>query len=447
MSTNKIRDLLLGAFPFNPTVGQERAAEVLGRFIESKVQRPILILMGYAGTGKTTLVGSLVKVLPQAKIKTVLLAPTGRAAKVIAGYSGKPAFTIHKKLYRQREVGGSTVFELAQNLHTNTLFIVDEASMIATAGGMAKSAYDFRDLLEDLIEYVYSGKNCKLVFVGDDAQLPPVGEDLSPALKVKHLRSQYFANAGAIVLTEVVRQRDDSGILFNATHLRERMKREVFSFPEFKLEGFPDMMAITGNELQDELESAYGQYGAEGVMLICRSNKRANLFNQQIRARIRWMEEEVWAGDLMMVVRNNYYWLPEDSSAGFIANGEIIEIKKVMGYEEMYGFRFVNVIAYMIDYPDEQDLEVKLMLDTIQTEEPALGQQQMKDLYHKVGEDYIETITDRRKRHEAILKNEYYQALQVKFAYAVTCHKAQGGQWPVVFVDQGYMTEEMIDCI
>ena len=445
MTTENTYKILLQAFPFQPTAGQEAAAHVISRFIHSDVHRPLLVLKGYAGTGKTTLVSTLVRILPRIKLKSVLLAPTGRAAKVLSGYSGKPAYTVHKKIYRRREKSGQTLFELNQNLHTNSIFVVDEASMIATSSGLALSFSEYRDLLEDLIAYVYSGKNCRLIFVGDDAQLPPVGSDQSPALSIKMLRAKYLVNAGMIELTDVVRQSQDSGVLYNATELRDRIRTHEFSFPQFEVDGFPDVVRLSGPDLQDELESAYNDYGPEGTMIVCRSNKRANLFNQQVRVRIRWMEDELSAGDYLMVVRNNYFWLPEDSAAGFIANGEIVEVKKVVRYRELYGFRFAAVTARLIDYPNEPDLELKIMLDVINLESPSLGGAEMKKLYHTVAEDYLEEIPDRRKRHEAIMKNEFYQALQVKFAYAVTCHKAQGGQWPAVFVDQGFLTEEMID--
>ena len=441
---DRVHNALLSAIPFAPTAGQEKLIRILARFVVTEVPRATFLLKGYAGTGKTSMLSTLVKILPSFRMRSVLLAPTGRAAKVISGYSKQPAFTIHKKIYRQYERGGSTFFDLNKNLHTNTIFIVDEASMVSSNSGLAKSMYEYRDLLEDLIQFVFSGKNCKLILIGDNAQLPPVGAEISPALDFDVLRNRYMVTVGRHELTEVVRQAQDSGILYNATELRDQIRRSSFVFPEFDI-NFPDIIRISGVELQDELESAYANYGAEGTMIVCRSNKRANLFNQQVRARIQWYEEELSAGDLLMVVRNNYFWLPEDSKAGFIANGEIVEVLKIVDRREMYGLRFATVMVRLIDYPDEPNLEVKILLDSINVEASSLPAEEMKKFYHTVAEDYLEDTPGRQERHKKILENEYFQALQVKFAYAVTCHKAQGGQWPAVFIDQGYLNEEMIN--
>lgn len=446
MTTDRVLELLLRNFPFQRTVGQQELMVKLAQFIATDQERQLMVIRGYAGTGKTTVMGALVRTLPTLKLKSVLLAPTGRAAKVLSNYSGKPAYTIHKKIYRRSSSAGSyATFNLNDNLHTYTIFVIDEASMISSAGGVAASMYEYRDLLEDLMDYVYSGRKCKLIMVGDNAQLPPVNYDVSPALDANLLQRKYFVNLDFIELTDVVRQGADSGVLYNATALRQQIRNERFDWPQFELKGFPDIFRITGAELQDELEAAYNQYSPEEVAVICRSNKRANLFNQQVRSRILWFEDEIAAGDLMMVVRNNYFWLDEDSKAGFIANGEIVEIMKVVGRQDLYGMRFATAMVRLIDYPDEPEQEVKLLLDTIQVEAPSLPEAEHKKFYHTVAEDYLEEFPDRRRRHQEILKNEYFQALQVKFAYAVTCHKAQGGQWPVVFVDQGYLTEEMIN--
>lgn len=452
MSTDRLRSILLSNFPFQPTAGQEELTGKLAQFLVRNEPRQAFVLRGYAGTGKTTMVRSLVKSLPAINMRSVLLAPTGRAAKVLSGYSDRPAFTIHKKIYRREERGGNTIFNLNQNLHTNTLFIIDEASMIGTSSGLAATMYEYRDLLEDLIDFVFSGKNCRLLLIGDNAQLPPVGQDYSPALGARELKQRYFLGMGAMELTEVVRQAEGSGILYNATNLRERVRLGSDlpegvkqGFPQFVTEGYPDVIRITGNELHEELESAYDQFGSEDVIVVCRSNKRANQFNVQIRNRILWRESELGAGDLLMVVRNNYFWLEEESEAGFIANGETIEVMKVIGYRELYEHRFAVIMARLVDYPNEPVREMNILMDVFNVEAPSLGSAEMKKLYHLVAEDYLEEIPDRRKRHQEILKNPWYQALQVKFAYAVTCHKAQGGQWPVVFVDQGFLTEEMID--
>ncbi len=445
MSPEKARNILLDLFPFQPTAEQEHTTVLLARFLVAREPRQTFVLKGYAGTGKTTLVGAMVKALPAIRMRSVLLAPTGRAAKILSGYSKKAAFTIHKKIYRREEKEGNTYFVLNQNLHTDTLFVVDEASMISSSSDLAGDLRAFRDLLEDLVTFVFSGRNCRLLLVGDNAQLPPVGQDISPALDIDFLRRRYFVQIHHSELTEVVRQAKGSGILANATSLRDQLRNGEQGFPDLSTKGFPDIIRISGNELQEELESAYNDYGAEGTMVVCRSNKRANLFNQQIRARIRWLEDELAAGDLLMVVRNNYFWLPEDAQAGFIANGEIVEVMKVVGYRELYGFRFATIMARLINYPEEPELEVHIILDAIHVEAPALSSIRMKKFYHTVSEDYLDELPNRRKRHREIMKNSWFQALQVKFAYAVTCHKAQGGQWPVVFLDQGYVNENMLN--
>lgn len=447
MNQQEFTRILLSFFPFETTSGQRTLLNKLSEFILGKNLDHIFVLKGYAGTGKTTLVHSLVKAMPALNGKTVLLAPTGRAAKVLSNYTGKQALTIHKKIYirRQMEEGGFA-FHLQQNLHINTVFIVDEASMISNSGGLSKGgAFGGGSLLDDLIEYVFSGTNCKLIFIGDTAQLPPVGMDVSPALNIEFLKASYSFQVDAFELTEVVRQSTDSGILTNATQLRNQVQTSKELQPHFNLDNFNDVIRIDGAELEDALNEAYNKFGAEDTMIVCRSNKRANIYNQQIRARIRWQESELSAGDYMMVVKNNYFWLPEkESKAGFIANGDIIEILRVGRIQEMHGFRFADVRMRMIDYPDEPDLEVRLLLDTIMSEAPALSQAENKKLFDSVMEDYSE-VADRRLRMQKVKEDGFFNALQVKFAYAVTCHKAQGGQWPCVFVEQGYLTDEMLN--
>ncbi|HXC05552.1 MAG TPA: AAA family ATPase [Bacteroidia bacterium] len=443
MSPAQFTSVLLKNFPFETTPGQKVLIDKLSDFLMNRDERSCFVMRGYAGTGKTTIVGALVKSLPEIRAKCSLMAPTGRAAKVLSNYSGVQAFTIHKKIYMQSVDGaGFGSYALRENVHTHTLFIIDEASMIS-----GKSAPEFRggsSLLSDLIEYVYSGSNCKLLFIGDVAQLPPVGLDVSPALDVEFMKKEYYLNADGYELNDVVRQAQDSGILQNATVIREMIKEEEFTFPRFELKGFKDIVRLTGDDLEDALNSSYSNYGAEGTLVICRSNKRANLFNQQIRARIRWQENEISSGDYMMVVKNNYHWLPPKSAAGFIANGDIVEILKVGKYSEMHGFNFVDVRMRLIDYPDEKELEAKLLLNTINSESPALSQEDNKKLYESVYMEYAE-IGDRGIRMAKLKKDPFFNALQVKFAYAVTCHKAQGGQWNSVFVEQGYLTEEMIN--
>jgi exodeoxyribonuclease-5 len=446
MDQQEFSRILLNLFPFETTPGQRTLLTKLSEFILGKNLDHIFVIKGYAGTGKTTLVGSLVKAMPALNGKTMLLAPTGRAAKVLSNYTQKPAFTIHKKIYVRRPTDdGGLAFHLQQNLHTNTVFIIDEASMISNSGGLIKgSGFGGGSLLDDLIDYVFSGTNCKLIFIGDTAQLPPVGMDVSPALDTEFLKASYSFQVDSFELTEVVRQGVDSGILTNATALRDKIRLKKGFQPHFMLEGFKDVIRIDGAELEDALNEAYNKFGAEDTMIVCRSNKRANIYNQQIRARIRWQESELSAGDFMMVVRNNYTWLPDESKAGFIANGDIIEILRVGKIQEMHGFRFADVRMRMIDYPDEPDLEVRLLLDTIMSEAPALSQADNKKLFDSVMLDYSD-VADRRLRLKKVKEDGFFNALQVKFSYAVTCHKAQGGQWPCVFVEQGYLTDEMLN--
>jgi exodeoxyribonuclease-5 len=445
MNQQEFASTLLNFFPFEATSGQRTLLTKLSEFILGKNLDHIFVIKGYAGTGKTTLVSSLVKAMPALNGKTMLLAPTGRAAKVLSNYTRKQAFTIHKKIYIRRSTDeGGFAFHLQQNLHANTVFIIDEASMISNSGGLSKGMFGGGSLLDDLIDYVFSGTNCKLIFIGDTAQLPPVGMEVSPALDIGFLKASYSFKVDFFELTEVVRQASNSGILTNATELREQIRLGEEFQPHFTLNGFDDILRIDGVDLEDALNEAYNKYGAEETMIVCRSNKRANIYNQQIRARIRWQESELSAGDFMMVVRNNYFWLPEQSKAGFIANGDIVEILRVGKIQEMHGFRFADVRVRMIDYPDEPDLEVRLLLDTIMSEAPALSQAENKKLFDSVMLDYGD-VADRRMRLKKVKEDGFFNALQVKFAYAVTCHKAQGGQWPCVFVEQGYLTDEMLN--
>jgi exodeoxyribonuclease-5 len=437
---------LLQNFGHQPTKNQLVLIGELTDFIFLKIKKHLFVLKGYAGTGKTSLVAALVKTLPEINFDSVLLAPTGRAAKVLSNYANKPAFTIHKMIYQLQSGGdGFTRFVIKQNKFQNTIFLVDEASMIGDGGGLSSKQWgESKSLLDDLLSFVYDGVNCKLVLIGDTAQLPPVGMELSPALDEDFLYKSYDLNIEFNELTEVVRQGKDSEILTNATHLRKKISLINNDLPLFNSVNKADVKTITGLELEDELGDAFGKFGDDNVMLITRSNKRANLFNLQIRARIKWLEDELAAGDYMMVVKNNYFWLTDDSKAGFIANGDIVEILKIGGEEDVYGFRFANVTVRMIDYPNEPNLEVKILMDSILTESPSLPADKFRELYDAVSEDYGNE-PNRKKRNELIRKNPYYQALQVKFAYAITCHKSQGGQWDVVFLDQGYLTDEMIN--
>ncbi|MFN3917120.1 MAG: ATP-dependent RecD-like DNA helicase [Flavobacteriales bacterium] len=440
--TQNFKNLLLKGLNFEPTVAQKKACGLLAYFVcEKKV--PLFVLKGYAGTGKTTVLSSLVNHLGYISLESIQLAPTGRAAKVIASYSGKPAYTIHKKIYSRKRISGKIYTDVAYNKHKNTIFIVDEASMITNQSSNGSWLQDERRLLDDLVQYVFSGKNNALILVGDTAQLPPVEDSHSPALDLEYLTERYDLPILNCELNEVVRQEAASGILFNATRLRNELKEETRKFPKFHL-GFSDFLPITGETLQDELESAYSKMHKEGVMIICRSNKRANLFNMQVRARILWFEEELCPGDLLMVVKNNYFWIHKEHQSGFIANGDIIEVKRVLKTEDIFGLRFANIIARYTDNDNEPEFECKIMLDALTDEGASLSRDKLKMLYYALEEDFSE-ISDKKKRTESIFNSPYFNALQVKYAYAITCHKSQGGQWPIVFVDQGYLTEEMIN--
>ncbi len=437
-----IRDLIEQNFGNIPTSQQREVFVMLEKFLSSVNEDECFILKGYAGTGKTTLISALVKVLPKMKLKSVLLAPTGRAAKVISNYSGKKAFTIHKKIYRKKVAASPEMnFVLGDNIMENTLFIVDEASMISDQ----VHDYSRQSLLQDLISYVYNGKNCRLMLVGDTAQLPPVGSAISPALNKQFVSDEFRLSVFTYELTDVVRQEKESGILFNATQLRELVRKGEEVFPKFKIKGYKDIFRMTGERLVEGLNYAYDKYGMENTIVICRSNKNANAYNQNIRNRILYREEELSGGDHIMVVRNNYFWLkPEDNSGDFIANGDIARIRKVRRVEEQYGFRFAELVIELLDYPDEEPLSCKVMLDTLYSETPSLSNADNKRFYEAVMQDYMH-IENKKLRMEELKKDPYYNALQIKFAFAVTCHKAQGGQWPAVFIDQGYLTDEMLN--
>jgi exodeoxyribonuclease-5 len=422
--------------------------ENLAEFLLSEDDRKAFLLCGYAGTGKTSLISALVRTLEQLERKTVLLAPTGRAAKVFSGYSGKSAHTIHKCIYRQKSILDGNTFTLTENRAQNTLFIVDEASMISNEGN---SIGGTGALLDDLVEFVYSGRGCSLLLLGDTAQLPPVGEQLSPALTESYLRSM-FLNVTRMELTQVMRQLDNSGILYNATTLRQSIAAEdTYSLPQIKLDGFEDIQNVQGDELIEAIESSYNKAGMDETIILCRSNKRANVYNEGIRRRILYREEELSRGDMLMIVKNNYYWREvlgkEDKTLleklDFIANGDMAEIVRVNGTEEMYGFRFADVTLSFIDYED-CEMDVKILLDTLTSESPSLTREESERLFTAVWEDYPE-IRSKRKRMEEVRKNPYYNALQVKYGYAVTCHKAQGGEWKRVFIDQGYISEDMVN--
>jgi exodeoxyribonuclease V len=439
--------LLLKNFVHEPTIGQSKLIKQLTAFAFSEKENCVFLLKGYAGTGKTSIVGALVNTLPSYKINYLLMAPTGRAAKVLSNYSHKPAFTIHKKIYKPKadKEGGGPQFVLQANKYENTIFIVDEASMIGDGSGTQDGqAIGSRSLLDDLMQFTMEGKNCKLLFIGDTAQLPPVGLDQSPALNLEYLKSSFPVTIHSTELTEVMRQAEESGILSNATLLRYAVKMQKEGIPKFSLENFSDIALINGNDLMETLGDSFRKYGEEGTMMICRSNKRANGYNQQIRNQLLWRETELAEGDLMMVVKNNYYWLPEEARADFIANGDIVQIKRIKRFTDKHGFRFADVTIKMTDYADDSEFDCKLILTTINSESPALTYSENNKLYQSVSEEY-QNETNKTKRFLKIKSDPFFNALQVKFAYAVTCHKAQGGQWPCVFVEQGYLTEEMIN--
>ncbi|MBR2457387.1 MAG: AAA family ATPase [Bacteroidaceae bacterium] len=429
-------------FPYKPTIEQENAIKKLSDFLFSTISGEIFLLKGYAGTGKTSLVGALVKTMDALQQKCVLLAPTGRAAKVFSHYAGHTAYTIHKKIYRQRSFSNELDnFSLDNNLHQHTLFLVDEASMIANEG-LSGGMFGTGRLLDDLIQYVYSGQGCRLMLIGDTAQLPPVGEEQSPALSADALRG-YEMQVHEAHLTEVVRQMQESGILWNATALRQYISEENFlALPTIRTVGFPDVKVIGGDELIDLLSQSYDEVGMDETMVICRSNKRANIYNNGIRNRILFREEELEPGDMLMVAKNNYFWTEQGKETDFIANGDIAVVRRFRRERELYGFRFADVLLRFPDYND-LELEVKLLLDTLHTDTPALPKEMGDRLYQSVMEDYAD-ITIKRERMKKLKADPQYNALQVKYAYAVTCHKAQGGQWKRVFLDQGYMTEEML---
>ncbi|MHA7100648.1 ATP-dependent DNA helicase [Roseivirga pacifica] len=436
----KPSEILLSKFPFEPTKGQGGLFQLFDEFLlDQKQHNPVLILRGYAGTGKTTVVSAVVKMLPFFNYRYVLMAPTGRAAKVMSGYAKRTAFTIHKKIFQQTaEPGGGLQFKRQKNYHKNTLFIVDEASMIAD-----QSEYGKKGLLEELMDYVFSQEGNRLMLIGDVAQLPPVGTVESPALEQNYLKAKYKSDINYWELTEVMRQQESSGILFNATNLRNELSKEAFA-PKFATSRFKDIFKMTGERLEDGLRYAYDKYGTENTAIICRSNKNAVQYNQYIRRVIQYREDELEAGDLLMIVRNNYRFLPENAPAGFLANGDFVEVLKIIRFEELYDLRFVELRLRLLDYPDQEPFEAKVILDTLYTEEASLNDKKYRELYEQVSADYADVAT-KVERAKAIKNDPYLNALQVKFAYALTCHKSQGGQWPAVFVDQGYLTDDMVD--
>ena len=426
--------------PYVPTEEQAGLVARLAEFLWDDNVPSVFVIKGYAGTGKTSLVGALVKTLEAFERACVLLAPTGRAAKVFASYAAHPAYTIHKKIYRQRAFTGDfTGFQLAHNAHKNTFFIVDEASMIAneTAEG---AHYGSGLLLDDLFDFVYSGAGCRLILLGDTAQLPPVGRVRSPALDEEYLR-RYGYPVYSCELTHVVRQVEESGVLFNATRLRNAMQENPLPVPSIAWRRFPDVSLVGGDELIEVLSSAYRRDGMDETIIVTRSNKRANIFNQGIRNRILYREEELASGDLLLVARNNYFWSEKYEKLDFIANGDVARVVRVRRVCEMYGFRFADVVLYFPDY--EEEMEAKVILDTLHSESPSLTAEENTRLFNAVMEDYAD-VPSKRERLKRLKNDPWFNALQVKYAYAVTCHKAQGGQWTNVFIDMGYIRPDML---
>lgn len=439
MNVSEFYGLLKTDFPHNTTIKQDIALQLLAKFVLSEAKNEVFLLKGYAGTGKTTTIGTLVKNLWKVRKSPVLLAPTGRAAKVISNYSQKEAFTIHKKIYYPKsEKGGGVSFTLQTNKHRNTIFIVDEASMIPDINQDSK-LFENGSLLDDLMQYVYSGHNCKLLLIGDTAQLPPVKLDISPALEKTTLENQYNKEVIELELDDVVRQQSDSGILVNATRLRQRLDDGFFEDFKFTDLNYPDVIRpADGQEIMDAISDSYSALGNEETVIIVRSNKRANLYNQSIRNRILFQEEELSVGDYLMVVKNNYFWVKTESEAGFIANGDIVQVIEILAFRELYGFKFAEVMVKMVDYPKMKPFETVLLLDTLTSETPSLPYEESNKLYQAVMEDYA-SETSKYKKFLAVKKNKYFNALQVKFSYAITCHKSQGGQWNTVFVEQPYL--------
>ena len=450
---DSVKQLILGNFPFIPTREQETAIDMLASFVEDGQERRAFILKGYAGTGKTTVVGALVRALVHGGGRVVLMAPTGRAAKVFSQSSGYPAYTIHKKIYRQKSILDSESFQLDRNMHENTLFLVDEASMISN-DGLSGQSFGSGRLLDDLVKYVFSGKGCRLLLLGDEAQLPPVGQEDSPALQAA-LLSSYGLQVSEFCLREVMRQNQDSGILANATCLRRMLEQSPHysATPfRFRLKGVTDVVAISGQDLVETISTCYSRDGMDETMVLCRSNKRAQIYNNGIRSTILDREDELCRGDSLMVVKNNYYWTemeladaagqpdPDNHIPSFIANGDIATVRRVRRERELYGFRFIDAILSFPDYAD-YEMETTLLMDTLHSDSPSLTHEQQNALFQNVMEDYAH-MTSAKERMQALRKDPHFNALQVKYAYAVTCHKAQGGQWMNIFIDQGHIPDE-----
>lgn len=437
MLENFIKNRIINALPFSPNEGQGELLHLLTQFILSKKEQKAFVLRGYAGTGKTSIMAAVVKALGELKQPVVLLAPTGRAAKVLARYANKPAYTIHKYIYRQDKLGTDS-FSLSDNLHKHTLFIIDEASMIS--GQQESPTFGTGVLLKDLIKYVYAGEGCSMLLLGDDAQLPPVGSELSPALDVNYLLG-FGLDITSYTLTQVARQALDSGILSNATAIREKI--EDIRNQAFEYQYTPDVQAFEGGDFVELLEQSYREVGLEETIILTRTNRRTLLYNQGIRARILWKEDAISSGDRLMITKNNYFWTKDYEGIPFLANGDMMEIVRLRNQREMYGFQFVDASLRSLDY--DWEIDVVLWLDTLTTDSPEANHLLHRQLFDRISEDYPELQHSRKKLVEKIYESPYYNALQIRFAYAVTCHKAQGGQWKHVFIDPSNIPPEERD--
>ena len=451
MIEDELKYRILQTFGFTPTAEQEHALDVFSRFMTDRSDQVVMILRGSAGTGKTSLAGAIVRAMAALQQKLILLAPTGRAAKVFSLNAGHAAYTIHRRIYRQKSAADLSSFNLNDNLNRDTLFIVDEASMIANAspfvaGDLQSPANTFGSgcLLDDLMQFVYNGMNCRMMLIGDKAQLPPVGEEESPALMPSVLRG-YGMKVYECDLNQVLRQSENSGILWNATYIRGVWGEECgvrMVLPRIRLKGFADIVCVPGDELIESLASSYSHVGMDDTIVVTRSNKRANIYNQGIRNTVLDREDELCRGDQLMIVKNNYYWTENSKEISFLANGDVAVVQRVRHVHEQYGFRFAEVTMIFPDY-DDYELTAIVILDSLTTEAPALTREQQEQLYNAVMEDYS-WVVNKADRLKKLKTDQYYNALQIKFAYAVTCHKAQGGQWAHVYLDQGYMTDDML---
>ena len=432
-------DIFLKNLGFSPTEDQRKLIYLLKNFIFSN-ENKLFILKGYAGTGKTTMMSALIKVLPKFHLQYTLLAPTGRAAKVLAMYSQKKAFTIHKRIYFSHHEDSNFTFRLKENRSKDTVFIIDESSMIGTDNNMLQ-----RNLLDDLMQYIFSGEGCKAIFIGDIAQLPPVGQELSHALDPEYFNNHFHISSLSFQLTQVVRQALQSGILKNASNLRYRLYKENYSLPIFKTAELKDVISISSSDFEEYLRSAYKEYGEDEVIVIAKSNYQANTLNKLIRYTILERENLLEASDRLMVVKNNYFWLEDDNAMGFIANGDIFRINRVLGFEEKFGFHFANVAISFDDYENAIELEVKILLDTLNIEKASLDKEKEMEIYNNIFQYYYKQEHNKVNAKRRTLNDEYFNALQVKFASCLTCHKSQGGGWNAVFVFQSYIQEDSIN--